>query len=82
MYHMQQLLRLYMNYDTTIPLPQEYNQGLIRLNLFEPPPPLNVCIRDDMKSITLRYEYESLPIYFCKTLWGAYTCVSIVTINP
>jgi hypothetical protein len=36
MYRMQQLLRLYMNYDTTIPLPQEYNQGLIHLNLFEP----------------------------------------------
>jgi hypothetical protein len=37
MYHMQQLLRLYTNYDTTIPLPQEYNRGLIYLNLFEPP---------------------------------------------
>jgi hypothetical protein len=29
MYRMQQLLQLYMNYDTTIPLPQEYNRGLI-----------------------------------------------------
>jgi hypothetical protein len=37
MYHMQQLLRLYTNYDTTILLPQEYNRGLVHLNLFEPP---------------------------------------------
>jgi hypothetical protein len=37
MHRMQQLLRLYTNYNTTIPLPQEYNQGLIHLNLFEPP---------------------------------------------
>jgi hypothetical protein len=36
MYHMQQLLLLYTNYDTTIPLPQEYNRGLIHLNLFKP----------------------------------------------
>jgi hypothetical protein len=34
---MQQLLRLLTNYNTTIPLPQEYNQSLIHLNLFEPP---------------------------------------------
>jgi hypothetical protein len=26
-----------MNYVTTIPLPQEYNHGLIYLNLFESP---------------------------------------------
>jgi hypothetical protein len=26
-----------MNYDTIIPLPQEYNRGLVHLNLFEPP---------------------------------------------
>jgi hypothetical protein len=26
-----------MNYDTTIPLPQEYNCGLVHLNLFELP---------------------------------------------
>jgi hypothetical protein len=25
-----------MNYDTTIPLPHEYNRDLIHLNLFEP----------------------------------------------
>jgi hypothetical protein len=25
-----------MNYGTTIPLPQKYNQGLIDLTLFEP----------------------------------------------
>jgi hypothetical protein len=37
MYRLPQLLRLYMNYDTTIPLPQEYNRGLIHLNLFESP---------------------------------------------
>jgi hypothetical protein len=36
MYRMQQLLLLYTNYDTIIPLPQEYNRGLIHLNLFEP----------------------------------------------
>jgi hypothetical protein len=37
MCRMQQLLRLYTNYDTTIPLPQEYKWGLIHLNLFEHP---------------------------------------------
>jgi hypothetical protein len=36
MYRMKQLLLLYMNYDTTILFSQEYNRGLVHLNLFEP----------------------------------------------
>jgi hypothetical protein len=31
---------------------------------------IHIFLHED---ITLRYEHESLSIYFCKTLWGAYT---------
>jgi hypothetical protein len=66
MYRMQQLLRLYTNYDTTIPLPQEYNRGLIHLNPFESP--FSVISNQVHPQGTHRIRYFQIHCYWSRRI--------------
>jgi hypothetical protein len=62
MYHMLTYCSRFHYYNTTIPLPQEYNRGLIHLNLFEAPSSVISNQVHPWGSHRIRYFRTTLPI--------------------